>query len=125
MKPQAPLEDPLDYLPRSQIVEYRKGQVVYNQDAPSTSIYVILKGRVKVSRLAAGGRPVLVNIYQTNEFFGESALVHLPQRLEVAIALDNTKLMTWNISEVEELAVRQPRLGMGVRSDARAAHDRV
>ena len=112
MKPQAPLEDPLDYLPRSQSVAYRKGQVIYNQDAPSTSIYVILEGRVKVSRLAAGGRRVLVNIYQTNEFFGESALVHLPQRLEVASALDNTTLMTWNMSEVEELAVRQPRLGM-------------
>jgi len=112
MKPQAPLEDPLDYLPRSQSVAYRKGQVIYNQDAPSTSIYVILEGRVKVSRLAAGGRRVLVNIYQTNEFFGESALVHLPQRLEVASALDNTTLMTWNMSEVEELAVRQPRLGI-------------
>jgi len=111
-EPPAPLEDPLNYLPRSQIVEYRKGQVIYNQDAPSTNIYVILKGRVKVSRLAEGGRQVMVNIYQNKEFFGESALVHLPQRPEVATALENTKLMTWTASEVEELAMRQPRLGI-------------
>jgi len=111
-EPPAPLEDPLNYLLSAQIVEYRKGQVIYNQDAPSTNIYVILKGRVKVSRLAEGGRQVIVNIYQTKEFFGESALVHLPQRAEVATALENTKLMTWTASEVEELALRQPRLGI-------------
>src|SRR5215471_13267224 len=111
-EPPAPLEDPLNYLLSAQIVEYRKGQVIYNQDAPSTNIYVILKGRVKVSRLAEGGRQVIVNIYQTKEFFGESALVHLPQRAEVATALENTKLMTWTASEVEELAMRQPRLGI-------------
>ena len=111
-EPPAPLEDPLNYLLSAQIVEYRKGQVIYNQDAPSTNIYVILKGRVKVSRLAEGGRQVIVNIYQTKEFFGESALLHLPQRAEVATALENTKLMTWTASEVEELALRQPRLGI-------------
>ena len=111
-EPPAPLEDPLNYLLYSEVVEYRKGQVIYNQGTPSTNIYVILKGRVKVSRLAEGGRQVIVNIYQTKEFFGESALVHLPQRAEVATALENTKLMTWTASEVEELALRQPRLGI-------------
>ena len=69
----APLEDPLEYLPCSQIAEYQKGQVIYNQSAPSTNIYLILEGRVKVSCLADRGRQVLVNIYQTEEFFGESA----------------------------------------------------
>src|SRR5215469_1955203 len=99
-----PLEDPLNYLFYSQVVEYcRKGEVIYNQDAPSTSIYVILEGRVKVSRLAESGRQVLIGIYQTNEFFGESAFLHLPQRPEGAIALENTKLMIWTASEVEEL----------------------
>src|SRR5262245_36458929 len=111
-KHHAPLEDPLDYLPCPAIVEYRKGQVIYNQDAPSTSIYSIVVGRVKVSRLADGGRQVLVNIYQTNEFFGESAFVHLPQRPEVATALDNSKLMTWTVSMVQKLVLRQPRLGV-------------
>src|SRR5262249_2026830 len=31
---------------------------------------------------------------------------------ERATALENTKLMTWTASEVEELAMRQPRLGI-------------
>jgi CRP/FNR family cyclic AMP-dependent transcriptional regulator len=111
-KPHTPLEDPLDYLPFSDIAEYRKGDVIYSQNAPPTSVYQILEGRVKVSRLTESGHQVLVNLYQTNEFFGESAFAHLPQRPERAAALENTKLMTWAASEVEELVMRRPRLGI-------------
>src|SRR5215831_1827848 len=111
-KPQAPLEDPLYYLPCSHVAEYRKGQVIYNQNAPSANIYLILDGKVKVSRLAEGGRQFLVRICLTDEFFGESAFVHLPQRPERASALENTKLMTWPVSEVEEVVMRKPRLGI-------------
>ena len=106
--PHAPLEDPLDYLPCSQVAEYQKGQIIYNQNAPSTSIYLILEGRVKVFRLAEGSRRVLMNIYLTDEFFGESALLHLSRRPKGAMALrlENSKLMAWTASEVGELVRR-------------------
>ena len=71
--PQKPLEDPLAHLPCSSIVEYRKGQMIYNQDQPSTSIYLVIDGKVKVCRLADDGRQVVVDLYQPDEFFGESA----------------------------------------------------
>ena len=104
-------EDPSRYLPWSPIAEYRKRQVIYNQNEPSTNIYLILHGKVKLFRLVKDGRQLLVNMYQTDEFFGESAL-SLSQRPEGAVALENTKLMSWSISVVEELVRRQPRLGI-------------
>ena len=76
--PQKPLEDPLAHLPCSSIVEYKKGQIIYNQDQPSTSIYLVIDGKVKVCRLADDGNQVLVDIYQPDEFFGESAFLNLP-----------------------------------------------
>ena len=54
--PQKQLEDPLAHLPCSSILEYRKGQVIYNQDQPSTSIYLVIDGKVKVCRTADDGR---------------------------------------------------------------------
>jgi len=113
-KPHATLQDPLDYLPCSPIAEYRKHQLIYRQNEPSTNIYLILEGKIKVSRLAESGRQILVNIYQTDEFFGESALLHLSRRPEVATALENTKLMSWTASEIEELVRRQPRLSLAM-----------
>ena len=68
--PQKALEDPLAHLPCSSIVEYKKGQMIYTQDQPSSSIFLIIEGRIKVSRLADDGHQVVVDIYQADEFFG-------------------------------------------------------
>src|ERR1043165_6581156 len=112
--PQKPLEDPLAHLPCSSIVEYRKGQMIYNQDQPSTSIYLVIDGKVKVSRLADDGHQVVVDIYQPDEFFGESAFLNLPHRSEQATALENTKLMTWTTAEIEDIIMRRPKLAVAL-----------
>ena len=112
--PQKALEDPLAHLPCSSIVEYRKGQLIYNQDQPSANIYLVIDGKVKVSRLADDGHQVVVDIYQPDEFFGESAFLSLPHRSEQAAALENTKVMTWRTEEIEELIMKRPRLAVAL-----------
>jgi CRP/FNR family transcriptional regulator len=109
------MEDPLSYLPCSTIVEYRKSQIIYSRDQPSTSIYLVIDGKVKISRLANDGQQVFVDIYQPDEFFGEAAFLdHLPDRSDQANALENTKVMAWPRSEIEELVIKQPRLGVAL-----------
>src|SRR5579871_5342170 len=112
--PQKPLEDPLAHLPCSSIVEYRKNQMIYNQDQPSTAIYLVIDGKVKVSRLADDGHQVVVDIYQPDEFFGESAFLNLAHRSEQATALENTKLMTWTTAEIEDIVMKRPRLAVAL-----------
>jgi CRP/FNR family transcriptional regulator len=112
--PQRALEDPLAHLPCSTILEYKKGQVIYNQDQPSTSIYLVIDGKVKVCRLADDGRQVVVDIYQPDEFFGESAFLGLTQRSEIAVALENTKVMTWTTNEIEEITMKRPKLAIAL-----------
>ena len=112
--PQKALEDPLAHLPCSSIVEYKKGQVIYNQDQPSTNIHLIIESKIKVSRLADHGHQVVVDIYQPDEFFGESAFLNLPHRCEQATALDNTKLMTWTTTEIEDIIMRRPKLAVAL-----------
>ena len=108
------LEDPLAHLPCSSILECRRGQVIYSPDQPSTSIYLVIEGKVKVCRMADEGRQVVVDIYQTDEFFGESAFLHSVTRDEQAIALENTKAMTWGTSEIEEIVMRRPHLALAL-----------
>jgi CRP/FNR family cyclic AMP-dependent transcriptional regulator len=108
------LEDPLAHLPCSSIVEYRKGQTIYSQDQPSTSIYLVIDGKVKVSRLADDGHQVVVDIYQPDEFFGESAFLSLSQRAEQATSLETCKLMTWTASDIEEIVMKKPRLAVAL-----------
>lgn len=111
---QRPLEDPLAHLPCSTILEYRKGQTIYSHDQPSASIYLVIDGKVKVCRLTDDGRQVVVDIYQPDEFFGESAFVGVAHCTELAVALENTKLMTWTIGEIEDIVTRRPRLAIAL-----------
>src|SRR6201996_3507248 len=113
LQPKA-LEDPLAHLPCSTILEYRKAQTIYSQDQPSTSIYLVIDGKVKVCRTADDGRQVVVDIYQPDEFFGESAFLGLPQRTELSVALESTKVMTWTTSEIEDIATRRPKLAIAL-----------
>jgi CRP/FNR family transcriptional regulator len=95
-------------------VEYKKGLMIYNQDQPSTNIYLIIAGKIKVSRVADDGHQVVVDIYQPDEFFGESAFLNLPHRCEQATALENTKVMAWTTAEIEDLILKRPRLSVAL-----------
>lgn len=114
MTQQKPLEDPLAHLPCSSILEFKRGQMIYSQDQPSTSIFLVIDGKVKVSRLADDGHQVVVDIYQPDEFFGESAFLSLAHRSEQATALEGVKLMTWTASEIEDLISKRPRLAIAL-----------
>jgi CRP/FNR family cyclic AMP-dependent transcriptional regulator len=102
-------EDPLEYLPCSKVVEYRKGEVIYGEDQPPTAIYLVIEGRVAISH-PREHHQVMVDIYRHDDFFGESALLNLPQRCERATALEDTRVMIWSSSEIEELLMKRPGL---------------
>ena len=107
------LEDPLSLLPCARVLAYRPGDIIYSPDQPSTGLYLVIDGKVKVCCLADDKREFVIEIYRTEEFFGESALLSLPRRGH-AIALEPAKLMTWTNTEVEELLEKRPRLSVAL-----------
>lgn len=107
--PAALIDDPLAYLPVSAIGEFRRGEVIYGPSSPPVGIYVVLAGKVKVCREAADGQQVVLDVYQTDEFFGESSLLG-PPPTELAAALDSVRVMSWNTKDIRELSLRRPEL---------------
>jgi CRP/FNR family transcriptional regulator len=55
-----------------------------------------------------------LDIYQTDEFFGEPALLHLPQRAEQATAMESSRLMSWSTAEIEDIITKRPRLAVAL-----------
>jgi CRP/FNR family transcriptional regulator, cyclic AMP receptor protein len=107
------LEDPLAHLPCTNIVEYPKGSVIYDQEQPASNIYLVMQGKVKVCRVA-GNDQVVLDLYQADELFGESALLHLPHWSEQAKAVECTSLMSWTAAEIEEIAEKKPKLAIAL-----------
>src|ERR1035438_5359462 len=114
MAPSRPIEDPLAHLARTNVVEYPKGQTIYSQQQPSLAVYLVISGKVKVSRLAGDGRQVVVDIYRPDDLFGESAFLDAPPRSDQAVAMEDTRLMSWSCAEIEAAIAKRPRLGMAL-----------
>jgi CRP/FNR family transcriptional regulator, cyclic AMP receptor protein len=107
------LEDPLEYLPCSKVIEYQKGEMIYGVDQAPVGIYLVMTGGVTVSRLR-GQHQVIVDIYRRDEFFGESTLLKLPQSCELTTAFENTNLMVWSGSEINDLIMKRPGLALAL-----------
>ena len=114
MAPSRPIEDPLAHLARTNVTEYPKGQTIYSQQQPSLAVYLVISGKVKVSRLAGDGRQVVVDIYRPDDLFGESAFLDAPPRSDQAVAMEDTRLMSWSSAEIEAAIAKRPRLGMAL-----------
>jgi CRP/FNR family cyclic AMP-dependent transcriptional regulator len=108
------LEDPLAYLPCSTILNFRKGQTIYDQNQPVTSLFLVIAGKVKVSRMGGNGQEVLIDIYQADEFFGECALIGSTSHTEFSVAAENSQVMAWTIHEIETIAASRPKLAMAL-----------
>jgi len=102
------------FLPRKSVAEYRKGQIIYDEQQPSKGLHLVVQGRIKVSMPLDEGCQSIVDIFTTDDFFGESALLGVSTLQERAQALDNVILMSWTSSEIEDQVERQPRLGIAL-----------
>jgi CRP/FNR family transcriptional regulator len=69
---------------------------------------------VKVSFIAENGDPGILDIYQRDEFFGESAFLNLTHRGDQATAMESTKLMAWTTADIEDLMMHRPRLAVAL-----------
>jgi CRP-like cAMP-binding protein len=107
------LTDPLMYLPRKPIRETGKGRVIYSPENPTDRLYLVLRGRVKVTTTAAEGYETIARILCTEDLFGAAVLVG-GHSSETAVVLDTAMLMFWTRDEIEAHIEREPRLGLAL-----------
>jgi len=108
------VEDALSYLPCSTVAEYKKGDMIYGHGSVCDTLYLVLSGCVKVTRLSDRGGQLLFELYRTDEFFGEAGLLNLSNPSEQATAHHRSTLMCWKASDVEEIMHKQPRLAIAL-----------
>jgi CRP/FNR family cyclic AMP-dependent transcriptional regulator len=68
------------------------GQVVVDEDEPSTDIFFVAAGAVRVQLRAASGREVLLNEFGQGEFFGELAAIDGAPRAANVSAVTRSRL---------------------------------
>lgn len=93
-----PIFSELDDLTLEKIVNigtqkiFEKNQVILLEEETGTALFIILKGKVKITRSSSDGREVILTILSDNDFFGEMAILDGLTRSATAIALETSEL---------------------------------
>lgn len=72
---------------------YEKGSIVFQQDAPGDTMYIIQSGVVEVSKKDDSGQKKVLALLEKGEFFGEMALLQDVPRTATVKTLKKTRLL--------------------------------
>jgi CRP/FNR family transcriptional regulator, cyclic AMP receptor protein len=74
------------------IVELARGERLFEEGASGNQLYVVLDGKIKLTRAAADGRENLLSVVGPGEMFGELSLFDPRPRTASAIAVTDSRL---------------------------------
>ncbi|MCB0400665.1 MAG: Crp/Fnr family transcriptional regulator [Flavobacteriales bacterium] len=93
----------------------KKNEYVYFPDDPSSSIYFLKGGRVKIGTFSDDGKEIIKTILEPGEVFGELGLIGEGNRKDFAVALENNvTLCALGIDDMEDMMEKNSLLGMKV-----------
>jgi CRP-like cAMP-binding protein len=75
-----------------EMIDIRKGDVVFNEGEPGDSLYIVLSGKIKLGRRAADGRQNLVTVLGPSDMLGELSLFDPGPRTATATAVTDARL---------------------------------
>jgi CRP-like cAMP-binding protein len=87
-----------------------KKEVLYFPSEPSTSIYILKEGKVKISRLTADGKEIILSIIRPGEIFGELAITGQQEREELAEVLEDSVVCMISLQDMKSLMYTIPSL---------------
>lgn len=106
-------EQELDQLGKgSQPSVVPKRNYIFTPDEPSHAVYMLKKGRVRISRLSETGKQVTLVILEPGAVFGESAIFSDQPRKYYAEALDDAYICAINKHEFEQIVTRNPMVSL-------------
>lgn len=89
-----------------------RGEFVYTPGDRAETVYVLKKGRIKLSVLSESGKEFAIDIFQPGDIFGEFALVDEETRSNMAQALDDALMWVFGKRDFTRLLETRPKLAM-------------
>ncbi len=91
-----------------------RGKYIYFPHEPSSAVYFLKKGRIKIGTYSPEGRQIIKAILGKGEIFGELSLTGEGKRTDFAQALDDSLICALPFTEMEKLMERNSSLGLRV-----------
>jgi CRP-like cAMP-binding protein len=89
--------------------EFRPGQMIFCEWEPGDSLYIIVKGKVKIVKIFGKTQKTL-DVMEEGSIFGEMALLEEEPRSASAIAITETKLLEFNKENFNMIIQKYPQI---------------
>jgi CRP-like cAMP-binding protein len=86
-----------------------KKQVLYFPTDSSNSIYMLKSGKVKISRISADGKEIILTILGPGEVFGELGITGQQEREEIAEVTDDAIICVVDIQDLQKMMKENPK----------------
>jgi CRP/FNR family cyclic AMP-dependent transcriptional regulator len=73
---------------------YHKNQVIFLEEDTGNYMYLVLSGKVKVSKAGAGGKETILAIHRAGDFFGEMSLLDGKTAPATVSAMEDSKIIS-------------------------------
>jgi len=93
---------------------YARGEVVFQEGEKGDSLYIVLKGQVKVCLYDEDGREYILAAIGKDGFFGELALIDELPRSANVITLENSELLIIRRHEFTRLLMENPTITIAI-----------
>jgi CRP-like cAMP-binding protein len=92
--------------------EIGKNQPIYFPNEPSSSIFMLKMGRVKISRYSEDGKEIIMAFINPGEVFGEMAYLGEGERTDIALTVEPSYICAINKDDFSEFIEKNPKLNL-------------
>ena len=93
---------------------YEKGQMILLEESMGETFFIITQGAVKVTRLSADGREVILAILGESDFFGEMSLLDGGGRSANIVANEDAKVLTLSRNDFLDCLESYPKIAIAL-----------
>ena len=93
---------------------YQAGTPLFYENMKSEAMYIIVSGRIKLSKMLSEGEERTLTVLGAGDYFGENALLEEGPRTVSAIVLQDANLLVLKRSSFQKLIEKEPKLAMKV-----------
>src|SRR5262249_59885494 len=93
---------------QTRMTTVRKGHVIYHQEDRAEGLFLLKRGRVRLSRLSPSGKKLELAVLEPGTFFGELSMLGVSMRNASAEGVGDSLLCVISEADVERLGLSQP-----------------
>jgi len=94
--------------------KYHKDNLILIEEEVGSTMFIILSGRVKISRISDDGREVILSILSDGDFFGEMSLLDGQTRSANVTAIEDSELMVIRREDFLQMLKDYPQIAINL-----------